>query len=74
MNKQPFYHRMEILFTATEDLSDEMNAPKFQKVLAQFLKENFVTVRMNSVTYDAPVDAEPGDPSDLVGVGSRGRR
>lgn len=67
MNKQPFYHRMEVLFTATEDLSEEMNTSKFKRRLAQFLKNEFETVRVSSVTYDAPVDAEPGDPVDLVG-------
>jgi len=67
MNKQPFYHRMEVLFTATEDLSEEMNAPKFQRALARFLKEEFATVKSSTVTYDAPVDAEPGNPIDLVG-------
>jgi len=59
---------MEILFTATEDLSDEMNSSKFKRALAQFLKNNFDTVRASSVTYDGPVDAEPGDPVDLVGT------
>ena len=67
MNKQPFYHRMEVLFTATEDLSEEMNTAKFKRALAQFLKNSFNTVKANSVTYDGPVDAEPGDPTDLVG-------
>lgn len=44
-NKQPFYHRMEVLFTATEDLSAEMNSPFFQMTLAKFLKDSFDAVR-----------------------------
>jgi hypothetical protein len=66
MNKQPFHHRMEVLFTATEDLSEEMNDPKFKRALAQFLKNMFGTIRISSVTYDAPVNVEPGDPHDLT--------
>ena len=59
---------MEVLFTATEDVSDEMNTPKFQALLAEFLKENFgkVVIR-TSVEFDGLVTAEPGDPADLVG-------
>jgi hypothetical protein len=64
-NKQPFYHRMEVLFTATEDLSSEMNTSGFKKALARFLKRECDAVKASTVTYDAPVDAEPGDPSDL---------
>jgi hypothetical protein len=65
---------MEILFTATEDLSDEMNSPKFRRILAQFLKDNFNAVKTSSVMYDGLVNAEPGDPADLVGIGTQGRR
>ncbi len=58
---------MEILFTATEDLSAETNSPTFQATLADFLKKTLgPSIIRTSVTYDAPVDAEPGDPHDLV--------
>jgi len=58
---------MEVLFTATEDLSAEMNTPTFRVMLADFLKETLgPSVIRTSVAYDAPADAEPGDPHDLV--------
>lgn len=66
MNKQPFYHRMEVLFTAVEDTSDRANSPKFKEKLAAFLKRNLGPVIKASVDFDAPVVAEPGDPADLM--------
>ena len=65
-NKQPFYHRMEILFTATEDVSAAANDRAFQTKLAAFLKKELGPVIKESVMYDAPVDAEPGDPAALM--------
>jgi hypothetical protein len=64
---QPFYHRMEVLFTATADLSDRANTPEFKRKLAAFLKEHLGSeVKAQSVGFDGPVDAEPGDPQDLA--------
>jgi hypothetical protein len=76
MNKQPFYHRMEVLFTATGDLSDEMNhSPTFKASLTRFLKETLGnSVVRSSVMFDGPVTAEPGDPADLVGASTQRRR
>jgi len=67
-NKQPFYHHMEILFTATEDASSAVNSPKFTEKLANFLKRNLpgAGVIKESVEFDAPCDAEAGDPVDLM--------
>ena len=68
MNKQPFHHVMNILFTATEDLSEEMNEPSFREALEKFLKKQTggrVIVK-DSVQFDIPVNAEPGDPADLL--------
>lgn len=66
-NKQPFYHRMEVLFTATEDFSEEMNGPKFKQALKTFLRNMLgPSLKTYSVQYDAPVSAEPGDPHDLM--------
>lgn len=66
-NKQPFYHRMEILFTATEDVSDLTKDPKFMEKLAGFLKRNLKGgIIKESVELDAPCNAEPGDPADLM--------
>jgi len=66
MNKQPFYHRIEVLFTATEDVSDKANTPEFKEKLAGFLKRNLGPVLKDSVEFDGTVNAEPGDPSDLM--------
>lgn len=66
MNKQPFYHRLEVLFTATEDVSDKANSEEFKEKLANFLKRNLGPVLKDSVEFDGPVNAEPGDPSDLM--------
>lgn len=63
--KQPFYHQASILFTATADVSEEANSPEFLEKLAKFLKKNLGPVLLESVSLDGPVDAEPGDPSDL---------
>ena len=67
-NKQPFYHRMEILFTATEDVSSTVNSREFMEKLAGFLKRNLpgAGVIKDSVEFDGPCNAEPGDPSDLM--------
>jgi len=65
MAKQPFYHKMEVLFTATSDVSTEANSPEFLKKLEGFLKRNLGPVVKGSVTLDTPVDAEAGDPHDL---------
>jgi hypothetical protein len=59
---------MNVLFTATEDLSEEMNEPTFREALEAFLKKHVggrVIVK-ESVQFDTPVNAEPGDPADLV--------
>lgn len=67
-NKQPFYHRMEVLFTATEDVSSTVNSPEFMEKLAGFLKRNLpgAGVIKESVEHDGLCDAEAGDPADLM--------
>lgn len=68
MNKQPFYHRIEILFTATQDLSYKVSCPAFEKAVERFLKRQFPrTIVTGSVQHDGAPSAEPGDPADLVG-------
>jgi hypothetical protein len=64
-NHQPFYHRMEILFTAKEDVSEYANSSEFKRNLADFLKKHLRAIK-HTVNYDSPVDAEPGDPADLM--------
>jgi len=65
-NKQPFYHRMEVLFTATADVAETANSHEFKEKLAGFLKRHLGPVLKDSVEFDSPVDAEPGDPADLM--------
>jgi hypothetical protein len=66
MAKQPFYHRMEVLFTATEDVSEIANTPTFRAALERFLKRQLGScVVTDSVQLDGPVNAEAGDPADL---------
>lgn len=60
MNKQPFHHRAVVLFTATE----EIDAVSFGKLLNERIRtKGFVK---DSFEIDE-IDAEPGDPADLVG-------
>jgi hypothetical protein len=67
MNKQPFYHKMNVLFTATADVSDVANSPEFLVALEKFLKRQFKKdLVKGSVEFDGPADAEPGDPADLM--------
>ncbi len=65
MNKQPFYHQMTVLFTATDDVSDTANTAAFRKKLAAFLKAELGPVIANSVALDGLCEADPGDPHDL---------
>lgn len=67
MNKQPFYHHVEVLFTATDDLSEDMNTREFKDSLEKFLKKSFPKLIVkHSLVFDTPVTAEPGDPTDLM--------
>jgi hypothetical protein len=66
MNKQPFYHHVAVLFTATDDVTDRINSSDFKAKLAGFLKRNLGPVLTDSVELDGPATAEPGDPADLV--------
>lgn len=60
---QPFYHRMEVLFTATADLSERMNAAEFRAELVRFLHHQLgAHLLRDSVTFDGTPDAMPGDP------------
>ena len=61
MNKQPFYHRADVLFTCTEPLSRE----EFIAALAKGLKRHgLVKGGIEVEEYDEP---DPGDPADLMG-------
>lgn len=66
MASQPWEHRMEVLFTAKEDVSEIANTPAFRESLERFLKRQLGScVVTGSVQLDVPVDAEAGDPDDL---------
>ena len=58
-NKQPFYHRLTVLFTATDDVSYRMKAFMKQKL------PEFDEVIPDSIEIEE-CDAEPGDPADLM--------
>lgn len=57
-NKQPFYHEVHFLFTATRELSEQE-----LEELVQTIKHKDIV--KGSVQVDW-YDAEPGDPADLL--------
>lgn len=67
-NKQPFYHRAEILFTATKDIvATEEDRKRLQRVIDNALRNEYgILYVKNSVSFDGEPDADPGDPGDLV--------
>lgn len=69
MNKQPFYHRLEVLFTATDDLCEVIDTQEFRDALGKFFRRSLgKDVIPTSVEFDDIPSAEPGDPADLMGV------
>lgn len=65
-NKQPFYCRLEVIFTATEDLTEAMNSPPFRERLEDHLfKSLSKTILTDSLVVES-ADAEAGDPADLL--------
>lgn len=61
MNKQPFYHGVSILFTATTFLSEK----QIMECLRIGFKQYEDDVLMDSIEIES-MDAEPGDPADLL--------
>jgi hypothetical protein len=59
MNKQPFYHRAVILFTATEGFGVDDVTKIFQSI------KRSKNIIVSSIECEE-VDAEPGDPQDLM--------
>ncbi len=58
---------MEALFTGTDDYSEEANSDDFRSKLEGFLRRNVGrSLLAGSTELTAPVDAEPGDPADLM--------
>jgi hypothetical protein len=60
MNKQPFYHEVSILFTATRELTRAEIAEAVIPVLAKL-----PDVLADSVDVEYAT-ADPGDPADLL--------
>jgi hypothetical protein len=60
MNKQPFYHRAVILFTG---LGKEYSRDEVTKVMRG--KGDRTHILITSIECEE-VDAEPGDPQDLM--------
>ena len=59
MNKQPFWHRAVILFTATRDIPREE--------LQECLQKKFKIKDLVKGTVEVEeADSEPGDPHDLM--------
>jgi hypothetical protein len=62
-NKQPFYHRATILFTATRDVSREELQRMVQR--GANASDGALEVIAESIEVEE-CDSEPGDPADLV--------
>ena len=60
MNKQPFYHEVTVLFTATRPLDES----EVQALLEKSLKNKDIV--KGTVQIDGYEDPEPGDPADLM--------
>lgn len=58
MNKQPFYHRAVVLFTATEEISlRELEELLFKKMKGYGIISDSIVVE--------ELEIDPGDPADL---------
>lgn len=60
MNKQPFYHRVTVLFTATEELTE---ADVLKKVRKGLSGRQVIASSVEIEEFDEPM---PGDPADLM--------
>lgn len=58
MNKQPLYHTAEVLITSTTEIDRDRLTQLLQQLIGQ---EQIVDIECEFV------DAEPGDPADLIG-------
>jgi hypothetical protein len=57
---------MCVIFTATADVSAKAARPEFRAKLEALLKRELGSLVKDSVEFDGPVTAEPGDPHDLM--------
>jgi hypothetical protein len=64
-SKQPFYHRVTLLFTSTSGCGEEQFLEAFQA----FMKSKSASqlgIVPNSLTVETYEEPEPGDPADLL--------
>ena len=63
MNKQPFYHRAVVLFTATREATQE----EFERDISEAMKRLGKKYGYMADTLQVEeIDAEAGDPADLM--------
>jgi hypothetical protein len=62
-NKQPFYHRVTVLFTATRALKEDELKDLLFDGLNEMSKGKIVKGSVEIEEFDEP---EPGDPADLM--------
>lgn len=76
INKQPFYHRLEVSFTATSNVAAKLailqgpnsrSISKFEKALCDLIVKHGGKAVLGDTISIEICDAEPGDPADLVG-------
>jgi hypothetical protein len=64
VNKQPFYHRATILFTATRPITEE----EFRKLVAYAVECGLEGAGLeDTVEIEEWLEPEAGDPMDLMG-------
>lgn len=61
MNKQPFYHEVNIIFTSTRPIAQE----EFAQALERLPKRKLGIVA-GSLEIEEFHEPEPGDPADLM--------
>lgn len=66
MNKQPFYHRAVVLFTATEELDSKDVAEAIRVGMHKKFNDKGRELVVFGLIEIEEMDAEPGDPADLM--------
>ena len=66
MNKQPFYHKVEILFTSTTGFSEEACLALLKKAFNSKTARKDLGVVQDTIEIETYLEPEPGDPADLM--------
>ena len=66
MNKQPWYCRAVLLFTATEEIDEEEVKSLLRDALVSYFKKNLRDVVLEDSIQCEEIAQEPGDPHDLM--------